>query len=554
MKFSLAALTLLAVTNAEHVVREKRKAHPNTWVPSGAPSADSSIKLSFFLNHEASAAASLESEFLNRSDPKHEDFGKWLSNEQVHDMLPVPQNSIDAVTNYLLAHDISASSIEHKTSNSDIITVTVPLSTAEALLQTKYHNYKHSQTGHVIARSLEYSLPAELGEHVALVGPSTRFPKPAQAQRTAVSDVEAGYKNDPNSLRSLYSVNDELGGKAEKNNQAVTAFLGQFYSESDLNKFWDKEFPAGKNTPIKLVGDATEGRAGVESMLDIEYMPAMGALNPTEFWGFSGASPQDAADEPFLTWLETMDTTADEDIPLVFSTSYGEDETAEVPSDYADRINTEFQKAGLRGISLLFASGDSGAASDTHVCVNDQFVPMWPAGSPYVTAVGGTTNGVMPESAWSGSSGGFSNQFATPSWQADAVAKFVSSDDASMPPSSYYNATGRGFPDISAQAVNYPVTVHGFTTSVAGTSCASPAASGIFGLLNDARLSAGKSSLGFLNQILYANPTALNDVTQGVQGGCGRQDGFPAIEGWDAVTGLGSPNYEKLKDVVLALP
>jgi hypothetical protein len=78
-------------------------------------------------------------------------------------------------------------------------------------------------------------------------------------------------------------VNDVLGGTASTNNQAVTAFLSQYYSESDLDKFFDTQFPAGASTPIKLVGDATDGgRAGVESMLDIEYMPAMGALNPTE--------------------------------------------------------------------------------------------------------------------------------------------------------------------------------------------------------------------------------------------------------------------------------
>ena len=171
-----------------------------------------------------------------------------------------------------------------------------------------------------------------------------------------------------------------------------------------------------------------------------------------------------------------------------------------------------------------------------------------------MTAVGGTQGGKMPEQAWTGSSGGFSNQFAAPAWQADVTAAYAANTDEKMPPASYFNATGRGFPDISAQAVNYPVVVNGRTQSVAGTSCASPAASGVFGLLNDARFAAGKSSLGFLNQILYQNPTALNDVTEGVQNGCGRQSGFPALEGWDAVTGLGSPNYEKLLEVVMALP
>lgn len=288
-------------------------------------------------------------------------------------------------------------------------------------------------------------------------------------------------------------------------------------------------------------------------MLDIEYMPALGALNPTEFWGFSGSSPQDDADEPFLAWLTVVSNTTDAEVPKVFSTSYGEDETAEVPSDYADRINVEFMKAGLRGISLLFASGDSGSASDAGTCPNDRFMPMWPAGSPYVTAVGGTSGGKMPESAWSGSSGGYSDVFAAPEWQADVTLAYAELEDSDMPPASYFNKTGRGFPDIAAQAVEYPVVVNGLTTPVAGTSCACPCSSGIFGLLNDARLAAGKSSLGFLNPLLYANPEALNDVTLGVQGGCGRVSGFPAKEGWDAVTGLGSPNYEKLLEVVMKL-
>merc|ERR1712224_506864 len=72
--------------------------------------------------------------------------------------------------------------------------------------------------------------------------------------------------------------------------------------------------------------------------------------------------------------------------------SYGEDEDT-CSTEQAGRINTEFMKAGARGISLLFASGDSGAAGDSHTCKNGKFVPQWPSGSPYVTAVGGTSGG-----------------------------------------------------------------------------------------------------------------------------------------------------------------
>ena len=347
----------------------------------------------------------------------------------------------------------------------------------------------------------------------------------------------------------------------QDNSQAVTAFLGQFYNSSDLETFWELAAPLSTDTPIKLVGDATTGPGGAEAMLDIELITAMGAQIPTEFWGFSGSSPQYYADEPFLTWLTVVSNTTDAEVPKVFSTSYGDDEAAEVPSDYADRINVELMKAGLRGISLLFASGDKGSASLAGTCPNDRFMPTWPASSPYVTAVGGTSGGYLaPERAWrelssagESSGGGYSEVFAAPAWQAGVTLAYAELGDSDIPPASYFNKHGRGFPDISAQAVFVPIILDGKTVLKRGTSASCPIFSGIFSLLNDARLAAGKSSLGFLNPLLYANPEALNDVTLGVQGGCGSVSGFPAKEGWDAVTGLGTPDYEKLLDVVMKL-
>merc|ERR1711953_694105 len=101
------------------------------------------------------------------------------------------------------------------------------------------------------------------------------------------------------------------------------------------------------------------------------------------------------------------------------------------------------------------------------------------------------------------------------------------------------NVTGRAYPDIAAQAVDFCVTPFG--CGVAGTSCATPTASGIIGALNDARLAAGKSSLGFLNPLLYslAGSNSFQDITTGSNSGCGFfSSGWPAKEGWDAVTGL----------------
>lgn len=74
--------------------------------------------------------------------------------------------------------------------------------------------------------------------------------------------------------------------------------------------------------------------------------------------------------------------------------------------------------------------------------------------------------------------------------------------------------------------------------------------------MNDLRAQNGKTSLGLLNPLFYANPTAFNDITSGRQsGGEGCEEGgFTATKGWDPVTGLGTPNFEKLSAVVAALP
>jgi len=209
------------------------------------------------------------------------------------------------------------------------------------------------------------------------------------------------------------------------------------------------------------------------------------------------------------------------------------------------------------------------------------FVPTFPAASPWVTAVGGT-QGYNPETAAGLSAGGFSNYWARPSYQVEPVKEYFSIA-TNLPTSNRYNHTGAGFPDVAAQAENFNIVYGGFTTFVAGTSCASPTFSGVVSLLNDARLAAGKAPLGYLNPLFCAfvgvvgvccvsrlaacllcdtsfvvpssadkNPSMFTDITSGNNPGCG-SNGFSAAKGWDPVTGLGTANYEAMKSVIMAL-
>ncbi|QRV94555.1 hypothetical protein RhiJN_22573 [Ceratobasidium sp. AG-Ba] len=153
---------------------------------------------------------------------------------------------------------------------------------------------------------------------------------------------------------------------------------------------------------------------------------------------------------------------------------------------------------------------------------------------------------MSPEIATTFSQGGFSNYFARPDYQRSDVENFLHGLGDQY--DGLYNKTGRGFPDVSAQGQNYQIILAGLQQGVSGTSASCPTFAGIIALLNDQRLSQGKPSLGFLNPWLYANAGMLNDITLGSNPGCGTQ-GFNATTGWDPVTGLGTPNFQKMQGI-----
>jgi tripeptidyl-peptidase-1 len=111
----------------------------------------------------------------------------------------------------------------------------------------------------------------------------------------------------------------------------------------------------------------------------------------------------------------------------------------------------------------------------------------------------------------------------------------------------------RGYPDISANSHNTYFTMYDeWYTIDGGTSVSTPIVGSLITLINEQRIKAGKSTVGFINPVIYANPSALNDIVSGSNPGCSTK-GFSAVTGWDPVTGLGTPDYEKLLKVWMAL-
>jgi kumamolisin len=162
----------------------------------------------------------------------------------------------------------------------------------------------------------------------------------------------------------------------------------------------------------------------------------------------------------------------------------------------------------------------------------------FPASSPHITACGGTrltaANGkITAEQVWNegadggAGGGGVSATFALPTWQKGLRATPATGAAAAL--------AKRGVPDIAADAdpqSGYQIRVDGRTAVFGGTSAVAPLWAGLIAIAN----ANNGQRAGFINPALYKTPSALRDISVGDNGA------FKAAKGWDACTGLGSPN------------
>ena len=99
-------------------------------------------------------------------------------------------------------------------------------------------------------------------------------------------------------------------------------------------------------------------------------------------------------------------------------------------------------------------------------------------------------------------------------------------------------------PDIAMSATDYFTRVHGTEGASGGTSAVAPLMASLIALLNQAK----KKNVGFLNPFLYENAAkgAVKDITVGTNGIKSTVKGYKAQPGWDACTGLGTPDGTKI--------
>ena len=358
--------------------------------------------------------------------------------------------------------------------------------------------------------------------------------------------------------------------------------------------------PATNANPGNGTGQEDKSAWAIEVALDVETSHAIAPdanillvhSNNAETLGVQG----------FPNLMKAEDYVVKNHLANIISQSFGSAEQAFGSPQSLLNLRNAFIDAQANNVTVLASTGDDGTSNlqKTPVHQGGSFIESgptvgWPASDPLVTAVGGTylctdptagtnqprTKDIMPgiaakcgnsfnpggiysEVAWTFSGGGFSSIFPKPSYQSTLPA------GSSFPS----NVTTRGLPDVAFEAssatggliyLSLPPdgtgsNVSGNTTgwySIGGTSLSCPQWAGIVALADQVN---GKP-LGFINPALYAlgaNPTLYaRDFYDVASQNFNQEDpavpGFQSTTGWDAVTGLGTPNTANLvPDLVTA--
>jgi|GEM_PF-152574 len=402
--------------------------------------------------------------------------------------------------------------------------------------------YQVAGTAHNFrGRTNSLTLPTELeGVVVAVLGLDTRPVAKPHFRRKKKKQQAASTTFTPPQVAELYNFPTGVTGSGQT---IAIIELGGGYVASDLQTYFSGlgiaeptvtavSVDGGQNSP----GSDADG----EVMLDIEVAGSI--ANGANIAVYFAAN----TDQGFIDAITDAvhDTTRN---PSVVSISWGGPEDSWTQQSQT-AMNAALQDAATLGVTVTVASGDNGSSDGE---TDGKLHVDFPASSPFALACGGTTlvgsgTNISSEVVWNetannegATGGGVSIVFALPSYQSSA----------GVPAQPQTNFVGRGVPDVAGNAdpsTGYQVIVDGQSEIVGGTSAVAPLWAGLIALMNEQL----GSKVGFLSSKLYPlGESVFRDITSGNNDDSGLGY-YSAQTGWDACTGLGSPNGTALLDAL----
>ncbi len=499
-----------------------------------------------------------------QQDPASPQYHKWLTPEAFGERFGLSQSDLAKISAWLKAEGFS---IDRQSRGGNWIAFSGSAGQTSRAFHTSIHRYSLSGESH-FANASDPQVPESLAGIAGAFLGLNDFPLEPQSHLVSPAYTNAGqHYLAPVDFATIYDLTPLQKAGLDGTGQSIAIVGESDVYASDLSQFRTR-YGLAANTPrMVLYGGADPGFTGalVEGELDLEWA---GAIAPkaslTYVYGASAFSAMLYAIEANLA-------------PIV-SVSYGTCEVGVAASAY----EAIAQQANAQGITIVAASGDSGAAA----CDGQGFMPqatlgrsvLFPATLPEVTGIGGTqfaegtgtywaaTNSsifgsalsYIPEVVWNesdgsglgASGGGASRLYPKPAWQ---TGPGVPADGARDVPDLAFSAAGHDA---------YELVFEGGNASIAGTSCGTPTFAAVVALLNQYQIkNAHQTSpgLGNINPQLYrlaqSAPSAFHDVTSGnnmVACAQGSPDcatgsfGYLASPAYDQATGLGSLDVNTL--------
>ena len=519
--------------------------------------------------------ADLNALIEQQQDPASPNYHQWLSAEQFADRFGLSANDINKVVGWLNNLGLTVDEIGR---NRGYVTFSGSAGQVAAAYDTSIHQYiVHGRLYY--ANASDPSVPAAFADLVLGFHSLNNFPLEPRAVKRPIdaatsphftSSISGNHYLSPDDFTTIYDFAGLYSSGLDGSGQTI-AVAGQTDIQiGDIEAFRTASgLPANDPQVILVPGVSDPGVRNedlVEADLDLEWA---GATAPKARILYVNSN----------NVLLSLQYAIDQNLAPVVSVSYGMCEK-NYPAQDVQLLAALGQRANVQGITILAASGDSGAADcepDAREIATHGLAVDIPASLPSVTGIGGSefrdvaaswsstnnaSNGSalagIPEVAWNdtttgnraASGGGRSIYFSKPLWQ---TGNGVPNDSARDVPDISFNASGMhdGYLICSSgSCVNGFRSASGGLIVVGGTSAGAPAFAGIVALINQ---KAG-SPQGNINSILYrlasTAPSAFRDITSGgnqVHCRAGTPDctsagvmGYGAGPGYDQTTGLGS--------------
>ena len=444
----LLLILAVAVCSAQHSI--KRVLVPPSFTQLNIASPD--LHIPFYFAVQQQNINVLEKELIQRSDPQHSSYGQWLSQSAVTRLTAKPEST--AFLLQWLKHNLFFNI--QPTATGDYVHATGTHKLMQQHFQATMYHYTHKDTvvnstqPHV--HTNQYEIPSFLAPHVSFIGQISDFIPPAVHQTSIWSSAKSVRSSSRLQTKDLkgnttidlinkvYNISSNQVRPHGGATQGLLA-IGQAYNTTDfvtfasrfnittLSNITTSDASKGNNFPFECTHSPN---TCLEASLDQETICGVAQGASTVFWN---------ADPNSQMWFDSymiyLVNAADGVAPLINSFSYDILEKT-WNGDLKNQFSINAMKLGVRGITVLTASGDDGVAgygTRSHGQAQCGYHPAFPASNPWVLTVGATVGPEVGQKevactyATGGlisSGGGFSNWYPQPQYQTQAVDQYLS--------------------------------------------------------------------------------------------------------------------------------